>query len=203
MDTKKRNITIIVVSIAVLFVSFYYIRLAKIKGTKVDSNKRQVNSYEKQQDSLAVGGNKGAVLSKGCKLIFKIKYTKSNDELVQKEEQLKDESNLLGKGKEDVENSYKKEGFNVEKFSSNEVILVKKEDKYAPNKYVVGIKDEKIAIYRTDKSGNMYIEDEHKDITDIKTNRLKEQDIEMLTKGDKYFQCNTREEAEARLEDYE
>lgn len=80
---------------------------------------------------------------------------------------------------------------------------MKEEDKYMPNKYVVGIKGDNIAIYRTDKSGNMYIEDENKDITDIKTNKLKEQDIHMLTTGDKYFQCDTREEAEARLEDYE
>ena len=76
-------------------------------------------------------------------------------------------------------------------------------DKYAPNKYVLGIKNGFIAIYKTDKAGNMFIENENTDITDIKTKRLKEEDIKLLTKGDKYFQCNTREEAQSRLEDYE
>jgi hypothetical protein len=49
----------------------------------------------------------------------------------------------------------------------------------------------------------MFIENKQRDITDIKTNRLKKADIELLTKGNKYFECNTREDAEARLEDYE
>lgn len=76
-------------------------------------------------------------------------------------------------------------------------------DKYEPNKYVLGIKNGLIAIYKTDNQGNMFIENEKRDVTDIKTSKLKEEDIRLLTKGDKYFECNTRDEAESRLEDYE
>lgn len=68
---------------------------------------------------------------------------------------------------------------------------------------MLGIKNGFIAIYKTDRQGNMFIENEKRDITHISTDRLKQEDIKLLTKGDKYFQCNTREEAEARLEDYE
>jgi hypothetical protein len=82
-------------------------------------------------------------------------------------------------------------------------VLIKEVNKYAPNKYVLGIKDGYIAIYKTDKDGNMFIENDKVDITDVRTNRLKQADIKLLTKGDKYFQCDTREDAEARLEDYE
>lgn len=81
--------------------------------------------------------------------------------------------------------------------------MIKNINKYAPDKYVLGIKNGFIAIYKTDRQGNMFIENEKRDITHISTDRLKQEDIKLLTKGDKYFQCNTREEAEARLEDYE
>lgn len=87
--------------------------------------------------------------------------------------------------------------------SSSKVIFLKEIDKYSPNKYVLGIKGDYLAIFKTNSNGDMYIENEEKDITDKKIDNLKEQDINLLTNGSKYFQCNTKEEALARLEDYE
>ena len=162
-----------------------------------------MNSLEDGNGSVTVGSNKDGVLSKEGKLVFKLQYTKGGDFVKVREENVKDSLELEGKDRKQIENMYKEEGYEVEKFTSAQVTLLKKIDKYMPNKYVLGIKGDKIAIYRTDENGNMYIEDEQKDITDIKINRLKEQDIEMLTKGNKYFQCDTREEVESRLGDYE
>ncbi|GAA0747708.1 hypothetical protein [Clostridium oceanicum] len=203
MDIKKRNVIIILISFVVLFVSIYYIALVRTKSSKADSSKRQVNSLEDGNGSVTVGSNKDGVLSKEGKLVFKLQYTKGGDFVKVREENVKDSLELEGKDRKQIENMYKEEGYEVEKFTSAQVTLLKKIDKYMPNKYVLGIKGDKIAIYRTDENGNMYIEDEQKDITDIKINRLKEQDIEMLTKGNKYFQCDTREEVESRLGDYE
>ncbi|APH20464.1 hypothetical protein JQ038_19635 [Clostridium botulinum] len=203
MDVKRRNVIIIIVSLFVLFVSVYYITSIKLRNNEVDSSKRQVKQEDIKEDSLAVGSTGNEVLDKDSKIIFKIKYKKSGDTVTVRETKVLDNVELVGKGKEEIEKIYSKEGYKVEEFKDHILSLVKEEDKYMPNKYVVGIKGDNIAIYRTDKSGNMYIEDENKDITDIKTNKLKEQDIHMLTTGDKYFQCDTREEAEARLEDYE
>lgn len=203
MDIKKRNVIIILISFVVLFVSIYYIALVRTKSSKADSSKRQVNSLEDANGSVTVGSNKNGVLSKEGKLVFKLQYTKGGDFVKVREENVKDSLELEGKDRKQIENMYKEEGYEVEKFTSAQVTLLKKIDKYMPNKYVLGIKGDKIAIYRTDENGNMYIEDEQKDITDIKINRLKEQDIEMLTKGNKYFQCDTREEVESRLGDYE
>ncbi|EJO5346478.1 hypothetical protein NRP93_000528 [Clostridium botulinum] len=203
MDVKKRNVIITIVSLFVLFVSIYYIASIKIKNNEVDSSKRQVKQEDVKEDSLAVGSTGNEVLDKNSKIIFKIKYKKSGDTITVRETKVSDNVELVGKGREEVEKIYSKEGYKVEEFKDHIMSLVKEEDKYMPNKYIVGIKGENIAIYRTDESGNMYIEDENKDITDIKIDRLKEQDIHMLTSGDKYFQCDTREEAQARLEDYE
>lgn len=203
MDIKRRNIIIIVISLFVLFVSIYYIASVKIKDNEVDNNKRQVENYEGKEDSLAVGSKGNEVLSKEAKILYKIKYKKSGDMLTVRESKAIDNVELVGKSKDEIEKIYKDEGYKVEELKNSVLTLVKEEDKYMPNKYVVGIKGQNIAIYRTDESGNMYIEDEQKDVTDIKIDKLKEQDVHMLTTGDKYFQCDTREEAEARLEDYE
>ena len=132
--------------------------------------------------------------------MFKVKYIKSGEVITEKEEKAQQ---LAGKKKDEVAEVYKNEGYKVQNITSAEVVLIKEIDKYAPNKYVLGIKDGRIAIYKTDKDGNMFIENDRSDITDIKTDKLKEADIQLLTKGDKYFQCDTREDAESRLEDYE
>ena len=200
---KRRNIIIIIVSLFVLFVSVYYITSIKLRDNEIDNSKRQVKQEKIKEDSLAVGSKGNEVLDKDSKIIFKVKYKKSGDIITARETKVLDNVELVGKGKDEIEKIYSKQGYKVEEFKDHILSLIKEEDKYMPNKYVVGIKGENIAIYRTDESGNMYIEDEHKDITDIDTKRLKEQDIYMLTNGDKYFQCDTREEAQARLEDYE
>lgn len=155
---------------------------------------------EKNKETVKTNSNVTAVVSDKAKIIFKTKYDKSGEYQVEKEESA---GELSGKSKDEVEDTYKSAGYKIEKFNTQQVILVKEVDKYAPNKYVLGIKNGFIAIYKTDKAGNMFIENENTDITDIKTKRLKEEDIKLLTKGDKYFQCNTREEAQSRLEDYE
>ena len=68
---------------------------------------------------------------------------------------------------------------------------------------MLGIKGQYLAIYRTDSNGDMYIENEQTDITGKRIDHLKEQDINLLTNGSRYFQCNSREEVLSRLEDYE
>jgi hypothetical protein len=155
---------------------------------------------EKNKETVKTNSSVATTVSEKAKIIFKIKYNKSGEYKIEREESA---GELSGKNKDEVQNTYKNAGYKIEKFDVQQVILVKEMDKYAPDKYVLGIKNGFIAIYKTDKEGNMFIENENTDITDIKTKKLKEEDIKLLTKGDKYFQCNTREEAQSRLEDYE
>lgn len=194
MDTiKLRKILLAVLTILVFMVSCY------ICVTKIKDYSGRKNTYQASNSVNANSDLNKTISSKG-NLIFKIKYVKSGDVKTEKEESA---SKVAGKTKSEIENIYQKSGYSVDSFNALQVILTKNVDKYAPNKYVVGIKDNVIAIYKTDKKGNMFIEDATRDITDIKTSRLKQKDIELLTKGDKYFECDTIEDAKARLEDYE
>ncbi|WPC41293.1 hypothetical protein [Clostridium sp. JS66] len=197
---KIRTILLVILTISIFSLS-YYLCINKLKSTNLKEDKYKVQNEGKDIDkTMTVDSNMNTSLSPNAKVIFEKKYIKSGEVITEKEESA---GNLAGKKKSELNQVYKGQGYSLESMKSSEVVFVKEFDRYAPNKYVVGIKDGFIAIYKTDKDGNMFIEDEKRDVTDIKTDRLKKADIELLTKGDKYFQCNTREDAEARLEDYE
>lgn len=201
MDMRKgRTILLVIITITIFSLS-YYVCVSKLKVTNIKNYKHQVNSDNSGiSDSLTVDSNLNGVVSADANIVFKVKYIKSGEVIKEKEEKAQQ---LAGKKKDEVDEVYKNNGYKVQSITSSEVVLMKEIDKYAPNKYVLGIKDERVAIYKTDKDGNMFIENDKSDITDIKTDKLKEADIQLLTKGDKYFQCDTREDAESRLEDYE
>ena len=198
MDKRKiRTILLVILTVAIFSLS-YYVCISRLKNTNIKKDGYQVNNDK--TGALTVHSNVDGVVSANANIVFKIKYTKSGELVTEKEEKA---DALIGKKKGEVDEAYKDEGYKVQNITQSEVVLIKEVDKYAPNKYVLGIKDGYIAIYKTDKDGNMFIENDESDVTDIKTDRLKQADIQLLTKGDKYFQCNTREDAEARLEDYE
>lgn len=201
MDTRKARTVLLVIITITIFSLSYYVCVNKLETTNIKNYKHQVNSDNSGiSDTLTVDSNLNGVVSADANIVFKVKYIKSGEVITEKEEKAQQ---LAGKKKDEVDEVYKNEGYKVQNITSAEVVLIKEIDKYAPNKYVLGIKDGRIAIYKTDKDGNMFIENDKSDITDIKTDKLKEADIQLLTKGDKYFQCDTREDAESRLEDYE
>lgn len=201
---KKRKLYVLlgIMLCISIFSLTYYMSTAKIKKVSDDEGKLQVSNVNKK-NNVNVQGEKENKLNDTGSIILKTKYTKSGDLLIDKTVKSKNIPDLKEKTKEELESKFKKDGYSMESFDSNKAILVKEVDKYSPNKYVLGIKGDYLAIYKTDKFGDMYIEDEKTDITEKKISHLKEQDIHLLTKGDKYFQCETKEEALARLEDYE
>lgn len=198
MDKRKLRTVILVIFTILIFSLSCYICVTGFQNANMKKELLQVK--EKNKETVKTNSSVATTVSEKAKIIFKIKYNKSGEYKIEREESA---GELSGKNKDEVQNTYKNAGYKIEKFDVQQVILVKEMDKYAPDKYVLGIKNGFIAIYKTDKEGNMFIENENTDITDIKTKKLKEQDIKLLTKGDKYFQCNTREEAQSRLEDYE
>lgn len=205
MDIFKKRKLYFVIGIMLcisIFSLTYYISAVRIKNNSNDNGKLQVSNVDKN-NNLNVQGEKKKKLNDDGSIVLKTKYTKSGDLLIDKTEKLKDISDLKEKTKEEIESKFNKDGYSIENFDSDKAVLIREIDKYSPNKYVLGIKGEYLAIYKTDKFGNMFIENEETDITKRKIDHLKEQDIQLLTKGDKYFQCETKEEALARLEDYE
>ncbi|WP_315117592.1 hypothetical protein [uncultured Clostridium sp.] len=201
MDIRKSKklyvMLIVMVSIIVFSLSYYIaIQMFREKNKDVDDNRIQVNNqiqegYTQNKDNESISSNSSVV--------FKIRYKKSGDTLISRVDKV---SNLDVKTKGELEEKFKDE-YKLTDIAENKIVMVKEVDKYSPNKYVLGIKGDYLAIFRTDSNGEMYIENEEKDITDKKIDNLKEQDIVLLTKGSEYFQCNTREEALSRLEDYE
>ena len=198
MDKRKLRTVILVIFTILIFSLSCYICVTGFQNANMKKELLQVK--EKNKETVKTNSSVATTVSEKAKIIFKIKYNKSGEYKIEREESA---GELSGKNKDEVQNTYKNAGYKIEKFDVQQVILVKEMDKYAPDKYVLGIKNGFIAIYKTDKEGNMFIENENTDITDIKTKKLKEEDIKLLTKGDKYFQCNTREEAQSRLEGYE
>ncbi len=200
-NRKKIKTGLLAILTLAIFSLSYYLCISKLKNANVKDNKYEVQNNSKTSDNtVTVDSNVNTALLTNTQIIFKKKYTKSGEIVTEKQENA---GNLVGKKKKELEQIYKGQGYTVASINSSEAVLIKEVDKYVPNKYVLGIKNGFISIYKTDKEGNMFIENEKRDITDIKIDRLKKADIELLTKGDKYFQCNTREDAEARLEDYE
>ncbi|MEW9095125.1 MAG: hypothetical protein AB2417_08575 [Clostridiaceae bacterium] len=201
MDIKKNKkfyvVLIVMVSIIVFSLSYYIsIQFFREKNKEVDDDRIQVNNqitegYTQSKDNESISSNSSVV--------FKIRYRKSGDTLISKVDKV---SNLNVKTKGELEEKFKDE-YKLTDITDDKIVMVKEVDKYSPNKYVLGIKGDYLAIFRTDSNGEMYIENEEKDITDKRIDNLKEQDIVLLTNGSEYFQCNTREEALARLEDYE
>ena len=68
-----------------------------------------------------------------------------------------------------------------------------------PNKYYIGDKDGKIAIYKTDENGKAFIEKEE-DISFLRTDDYPEPDIERIKSFAREF--DTREECEEALDSY-
>lgn len=198
-DKKKIRIIISLLLIICIFLFSYIFYITKYKDSNISHEKTQVNKNT-PTNAVSVQSPVESTLSKNGKAVFKVKYKKSGEIRIEKEEGI---GSLVGKSKNEIEEAFKDEGYKVEQMNASQVSLIREEDQYSPNKYVLGIKDGFIAIFKTDNAGNMFIEDGKRDITDIKIEKLKSEDIRLLTKGDKYFQCNTREDAKSKLEDYE
>lgn len=190
----------IMVGIAIFSIS-YYITAERFKNNKEDySNRIEVKNNTNEQDKMALSSGENYVLDPKCEILFYTKYKKSGDLILVK----KEAASTLGlKDKKAVEEKYKLQGYKIQEGSKTQIKLQNEVEKYVPNKYVLGIYGEYLAIFKTDKNGDMHIENEKEDITEKKIENLKEQDIYLLTTGSKYFQCDTRDEVLSRLEDYE
>lgn len=189
---SKKNVFIalfLFVLIAIFGISYFW-GIERFKNSDLEAKKNNTTLGDNSVHSF----KSTDIISPNAQITLKTIYKKSGDSV---SKEIKDQ-NLVGKNRSQLEEL----GYTVIDMNQSKVILSKKIDSYAPNKFVLGIKDNKIAIYRTDENGKMYIEDESKDVTNIDTSVLKQGDIDLLNEGSKDFQFDTREGAEAKLEDY-
>lgn len=189
---KKKKLFYILFSV-VLFISFI---LGGFCGAYIYKN--NINN-EAVSNVNSFANNDDIKVSNKTNIILSTIYEKSGDCIKDKEVSGKQYS---GENRKELEKSFEKDGYVVEKMTSSEVSMKRAVNRYAPNKYIVGIKDGYIAIFKTDKEGNEFIEDSSNDITKIRTANLKQGDIDLLQNGSKDFEFNTKDEAFSKLEDY-
>jgi hypothetical protein len=193
MSNRKR---ILITSGIIIFLTSVFIIGFNWGMDKFSDNKTgEINSANQagvDTDKVTSALKVEDTVSPNAKITLKVKYIKS-ESIVDKAAQA---SEFAGKTKAQLE----KDNYIVESITSSEVVLTKKIDSYEPNKYVIGVKEQCFAIYKTDNEGNMYIEDESTDITDIEVPTPG--DYDLLVKGSKLFQFNSREEAEDKLGEY-
>ncbi len=100
----------------------------------------------------------------------------------------------------EIQEKFDKLGFTMDEFSKDKIVF-KKESFYLPDKYIIGIKDNKICIYKSDEYGNLIIENPD-DIFNMDASKLPEKERASLTKGHINYQFNTKDEAAKAVQEY-
>lgn len=124
-------------------------------------------------------------------LIFKTLYKQCNHEITQRNN-IPD--NLVNLNKEDISKEYKE--WNIDDFSISEITFSREDDGICDEHYILKDKDGYIAIYTIDKYGKETL----KELTQIITSYLPEEDLKQLQKGIKVI---GNEKLNATIEDYE
>jgi hypothetical protein len=192
--SNKNKLSLISITVTLLAVAFIISFNWGMNKFKENSNYKNnnVNLPSSENDRVASVLKAEELVSPNSKVTLKIEYAKSGD--IETREIKVDA--FAGKSKSSIE----KEGYVVESITAKELVISKKIDSYAPNKYVLGVNDECFVIYKTDENGNLYIEDETSDVTDIRVPT--KGDYNLLVKGSKHFQFNSRDEVEEKLGEY-
>lgn len=192
--SKRKHILIITSIITILAVAFMISFNWGMKKFSEESKQKisSTNKISSDADKTAAALSSDKTVPPNAKVTLKIEYTKAGETMIKTAKT----ADFAGKSKSDLE----KDDYTVESITSDEVVLFKKVDSYSPKKYILGIKDGYLAIFRTDDQGNLYIEDESTDVTDIEAPT--EEDYNLLVKGSKEYQFDTKEQAEEKLGEY-
>lgn len=105
---------------------------------------------------------------------------------------------LIGRKRSDIENLFMDKGYKLESITPEKVTFVKEVDgyNYNNNKYVLGIYQDYIAIYKIDDKGKIYIEDSQDDISKVrKVNEFPKNFREILLKGSSELQFDSKQVA--------
>ncbi|MDF2882260.1 MAG: hypothetical protein K0R54_2817 [Clostridiaceae bacterium] len=183
---KYKKIVIIIVIVLLAGTTFgisYYWSLSRYKNTDVN-NRKQVNSTN---ETVSAQGKTDEEIKPNSRIIFITKYT--NSDLV-KTDKIDTSSDYSGKTTSQLEKVFEKDGYKFSSISRNDVTFLRELEKYkyAPNKYVLGVKDSTIVIYKTDDNSVLQVDE----ITNIKVDNT---DSKRLEIGGPEFQYDTKENA--------
>lgn len=197
-----KKYTIIGIIISVMIIGFFtgsYL----YKINQIQRNNKQVEISEQIEDectAIAELNNKEELInanskeqktSPNCTIIFKIYYQQCGHLIEKKEEIKTSEVNLT---EEELKNKFK--DWQLQKFTSSEIVLYKEVDDFCNEHYVLREKNGNIAVFSVDQINK----EELVQITDISIEYLEEEDLEKLKSG---IYINSKKELNKTLEDFE
>lgn len=130
-------------------------------------------------------------VSPNADLVIK-KYYKKCDHTTKEYVELPKE--MINLTQEELEKQYKE--FEVESFSSNEVVLIKEEEGYCNEHYLVRTENGRLVIYQINEAGDQKLYER----TEISTEYLPQVDMSELEQGIKVY---GKEELNSLLENFE
>lgn len=198
--------SIIISAIIVLFILGTVIGIILIKNsadqaeeTKIAESNNEViydectDEYEEivQNNTLVEEtSSEGEKISPNCSIIFRRHYNDCGHTI---EQYSSIPTELVNKTEEDLQQQY--EGWTIEEFSRNQIVLYREFDSECGEHYILREKDGKVAIYLKTGDTEELVEE-----TDIATEFLTETDRIELQNG---IEANGRVELNQLIEDYE
>ena len=193
----KKILIILITIISILLLTLLFINLNNKNEKQLDFSEQIENKMKDEE----IGNKIDKVITQASsteekitpttKMILK-KYYKACGHAINSYVELPKE--FINLNKEEVQSRYK--DWNIEKFSSKEVILLKDEDGFCNEHYLLKEKDGFVAIYLIDRAGQEVL----KEITDISIQYLTQKDSLNLKNGIKIYGI---EQLNKTLEDYE
>lgn len=198
--------SIIISAIIVLFVLGTVIGIILIKNssdqakeTKIAESNNEViydectDEYEEMVEKNTLTeetSSEGEKISPNCSIIFRRHYNDCGHTI---EQYSSIPTELVNKTEEDLQQQY--EGWTIEEFSRNQIVLYREFDSECGEHYILREKDGKVAIYLKTGDTEELVEE-----TDIATEFLTETDRIELQNG---IEANGRVELNQLIEDYE
>lgn len=159
---KSKLFYIVVVFLGLcIFTASYSLSINLFRGAKnIDDNSADILSETKQTSFIK---ESGVVVTRDTKLEFLVKYANCLD-FIKADNKIDetinvDKEKLLGLNESQLEEIFKKFGYNLQQFTKNDVIFIKDVPgyNYAPDTYFIGIKDENMVIYNKEKNESIRI----------------------------------------------
>ena len=205
-ECKKMKKSIIISAIIVLFILGTVIGAILInnfsgekKETEIaEQNQEEIydectDEYEEMVESNTLveeTSSEGEKISPNCSIIFRRHYNDCGHTI---EQYASIPTELVNKTEEDLQEQY--EGWTIEEFSRNQIVLYREFDSECGEHYVLREKDGKVVVYLKTGDTEELVEE-----TDIATEFLTETDRIALQNG---IEANGRVELNQRIEDYE
>ena len=205
-ECKKMKKSIIISAIIVLFILGIVIGAILINNFSGEEKKTEIaeqnqeeiydectDEYEEmvQNNTLVEEtSSEGEKISPNCSIIFRRHYNDCGHTI---EQYSSIPTELVNKTEEDLQQQY--EGWTIEEFSRNQIVLYREFDSECGEHYILREKDGKVAIYLKTGDTEELVEE-----TDIATEFLTETDRIELQNG---IEANGRVELNQIVEDYE